>query len=181
MPPILFATIIAASLMISITGAAFILRRPKWTDENVRDTVNRAVEEAVLKAKSENKSSERKEVGEALTNLYEKQIDGFGKTAETLNGILQAAGELAVHRYAVTLGSRGGSKRAANMEARKAPARRADVFDQNCTACVDPKTTNSQAIAKHVLENHDARLRSQNAQPQLPLEAAAAKPDERGN
>lgn len=181
MSPILLSTIIASCALVSVTGAAIFLHRPKWTDQGVQNAVNQAVAEAVQKAKSENKASERKEVGEALTNLYEKQIDGFGKTAETLNGILQAAGELAVHRYAVTLGSRGGRKRAANMEARKAPARRSDVFDPNCVACVDTKTTNSQAIAKHVMEGHEARLRQQNAQPQLPLEAAAAKPDERGN
>jgi hypothetical protein len=170
MPPLVIAAIVAGSVLVSLLGSALIFRRPKWTEETVRNTVNQAVAEAVEKAKGDQKSSERREVGQALSDLYEKQIEGFGKTAQVLNGILESAGDLAVHRYAVALGSRGGRKRAANLEARKAPPRRVDVFDSNCEACNDPLTKNSQAIAKHVMESHVARLRSQNAQPQLPLD-----------
>jgi hypothetical protein len=184
MPPIFVIALVAGSIAISGSLAALFFRKPKWTDDSVRATVERSVEEALERASLKEKTTERRELGEALGSLYEKQLEGFGKSASVLNDILQAAGELAVHRYAVALGSRGGKKRAANLEARKAPARRADVFDHGCEACVDPLTKNSQAIAKHVLENHAGRKRqadeAASAQPSLPLNGQTPPP-EKGN
>ncbi|MGC2411111.1 MAG: hypothetical protein WA459_00210 [Stellaceae bacterium] len=147
--------------------------RRRWTDQQVQEAIERAVKDALDKAALERKASDPLALGQALERLYATQVESFGKTAGVLSDFLQGAGELATHRYAIALGSRGGRKKAENQRARQAASQRRDVFDPNCDACNNPATTNSTAITRHVLENHAARKRAADAQTNLALEAPA--------
>jgi hypothetical protein len=147
--------------------------RRKWSDQQVQEAVDRAVKEALDKAELQRKATEPLALGQALERLYATQVETFGKTAGVLSEFLQGAGELATRRYAIALGSRGGRKKAENARARQASTQRRDVFDPNCEACVNPATTNSTAITRHVLENHAARKREADKQSSLALEQPA--------
>jgi hypothetical protein len=147
--------------------------RRKWSDQQVQEAIDRAVKEALDKAELQRKASDPQALGQALERLYASQIESFGKTANVLGEFLQGAGELATRRYAIALGSRGGKKRVENLRARQAASQRRDVFDPNCEACVNPATTNSTAITRHVLENHAARKREADKQSSLALEQPA--------
>jgi hypothetical protein len=145
--------------------------RRKWSDQQVQEAIDRAVKEALDKAELQRKATEPLALGQALERLYATQVETFGKTAGVLSEFLQGAGELATRRYAIALGSRGGRKKAENARARQAATQRRDVFDPNCEACVNPATTNSTAITRHVLENHAARKREADKQSSLALDA----------
>src|ERR1700687_922654 len=159
MPPIQVIALVAGAVAFTACLAALLFRRPRWTDDSVRAAVASAVAEALDKAETKRQATEPVALGNLVTGMFEKQVDAFGKTAGVLGDLLQCAGELMPHRWAVALGQRGGRKKAANEAARRAPPRRVDVFDQGCDACNDPLTKNSSAIAKHVLEQHDGRRR----------------------
>ncbi len=169
MSPILLSAIVAGAVVIALAVVGLLMRNPKWTDEKVRDAVDRSVKEALEKAELKQKATDPLVLGAALERLYAAQVESFGKTAGVLGEFLQGAGELATHRYAIALGSRGGRKKQANIEARKAAPRRDDVYDQGCAACLDPMTKDSTAITNHVIQNHDKRRRQANAQAALPL------------
>jgi len=159
--------------------------RRKWTDDDVRAEIDKAVQAAVSATREELERKGRSDstlaMAEAVGKLYTTQIESFGKTAGILGEITQGLGDLTVRKYASLLGSRGGRKKQANIEARRVTSRQSNLFDPGCQACIEGSDCkNLSAIAKHVLEQHDARRRQaaaaehQPAQPQPAPQPAPA-------
>ena len=128
-------------------------------DQLVREAVGPAVEAAVREAVAKQSPANTVAVGDVMQKLFTSQIEGAAKMTGVMGDFVGAVGELAIKRSAIALGSRGGRQRAENMKRRTVAA---EVGLAGCEVCVNPRSSNSSAIVRHVAEGHDARVRAQN-------------------
>ncbi len=160
--------------------------RRKYSEQELASVVSQAVAQAVEQVSKKLEGNQNEQMTKLVDSLFgklmdasAKQLDGFGKLSEGIQGLMSGALDLSLRRTASLWGQRGGKASAAAREKKKV----AQQLHFDCPVCANPNSAagrESQAIVRHVQEQHEARLAAaaRAAQPQLPMvrQAAPAQP-----